>query len=192
MDQKIFLQDTVRDRISQEIKETKKTRPFYLSLTTDRHGMITNGIDGWMHIEEAKILWETVQHKKNCLELGTYQGLSTWIIAQANPQSQITTVEVFEEHTKKAQENCKSFYNIKYVTADSNKWLKNCNEKFDWIFVDHSHELEYMNETMKLLKKCVSHNHLVLLHDMHLPGVKHQIDNFSTFTVIRNLGIGVL
>ena len=192
MDKKNLLQDQIRDSIQEKTQRTQKTRPFHLQVDQDTHGMIQNDIQGWMHIDEAKVLWETIQHYSNGLELGTYQGLSTWIIAQANPACKLITVEIFEHNTAQAKKNCADFNHIEYVTADSNEWLKTCGKKFDWIFVDHSHESFYMDQTLMLLRKCVTEDHLILLHDMHLPGVQSQAYKFATFTRIRNLGIGKL
>ena len=192
MDTITLLQNKTRDSVSTQDKRTEKTRPFHLSLDTDKHGMIRHDIQGWMHIDEAEVLWQSVQMFSNCLELGTYQGLSTWIIAQANPNCKITTVDIFEDNTTKAKHNCRDFNHIEYVTADSNEWLKNCTQKFDWVFVDHSHESFYMDHTIMLLRQCVTPDHLILLHDMHLPGVKQQQFKFANFTRIRNLGVGKL
>lgn len=192
MDTINLLQNKTRDSISAQDKRTQKTRPFHLSLETDKHGMIQHDIQGWMHIDEAKVLWQSVQMFSNCLELGTYQGLSTWIIAQANPNCKITTVDIFEDNTSKAKHNCRDLDNIEYVTADSNDWLAKCGRKFDWVFVDHSHENFYMDQTIMALRHCLLDEHIVLLHDMHLPGVQVQSVKFSSFTRIRNLGVGQL
>ena len=192
MVKKNILQDQVRNSIQEKIERIKETRPFHLQVTQDQYGMIQHSIQGWMHIDEAKVLWESVQHYTNCLELGTYHGLSTWILAQANPDCRITTVEIFENNTGQAKQNCIEFGNIEYITADSNEWLKTCGKKFDWVFVDHSHESFYMDQTILLLRQCVTADHLILLHDMHLPGVQSQVYKFASFTRIRNLGIGKL
>ena len=98
MDTITLLQNKTRDSVSTQDKRTEKTRPFHLSLAQDKHGMLVHDIKGWMHVDEAKVLWHTIQMYDNCLELGTYQGLSTSIIAQANPDCNITTVEIFEEN----------------------------------------------------------------------------------------------
>lgn len=192
MDKEIIHQNSARDTVSQETTSIKKARPFHLSLDTDQKGMIKCHIDGWMHIDEAKVLWQTIQHRKNCLELGTYHGLSTWIIAQANPDCNITTVDVFESNTKIAKNNCKNINNVNFVTDDSNNWLTKTKQKFDWIFVDHSHENFYMDRTLMCLRNCVVEDHIIVLHDMHLPGVQQQSYKFANFTRIRNLGIGTL
>ena len=104
----------------------------------------------------------------------------------------MTTVEIFEHNTNIAIENCKKYKHIEFVTSDSNTWLEQRSKKFDWVFIDHSHEGSYMDQTIALLKKCLHDDHLILLHDMHLPGVKIQESKFATFTRIRNLGIGTL
>ena len=192
MDKEIIHQNSARDTVSQETASIKKARPFHLSLDTDQKGMIKCHIDGWMHIDEAKVLWQTIQHRKSCLELGTYHGLSTWIIAQANPDCNITTVDVFESNTKIAKNNCRNINNVNFVTDDSNDWLTKTKQKFDWTFVDHSHENFYMDRTLMCLRNCVVEDHIIVLHDMHLPGVQQQSYKFANFTRIRNLGIGTL
>ena len=192
MDKEIIHQNSARDTVSQETASIKKARPFHLSLDTDQKGMIKCHIDGWMHIDEAKVLWQTIQHRKSCLELGTYHGLSTWIIAQANPDCNITTVDVFESNTKIAKNNCRNINNVNFVTDDSNDWLTKTKQKFDWIFVDHSHENFYMDRTLMCLRNCVVEDHIIVLHDMHLPGVQQQSYKFANFIRIRNLGIGTL
>ena len=73
----------------------------------------------------------------------------------------------------------------------SNDYIYIC-DKFDWVFVDHSHESFYMDRTIMLLSKCVAEDHLILLHDMHLQGVQQQSYKFANLTRIRNLGIGTL
>jgi len=190
MDKKSLSQDSTRSAVSKKTEKTQKTRPFHLSLDTDHNGMIQCHIDGWMHIDEATVLWNSIQTYTNCLELGAHKGLSTWILAQANPYGNITTIEIFDSLIGQAKNNCKNFNNIKFVCEDSNTWLSKCKQKFEWVFVDHSHETEYMDKTIECLKNCVTDDHLILLHDMHLPGVKSQESKFATFTRIRNLGIG--
>lgn len=189
MVKKNLLQHKIGNSISQKDQRIEKERPFHLLVNIDHYGMIKD-IEGWMHIDEAEVLWQTIQNKTNCLELGTYKGLSTWIISHANLTARITTVDVFETLTNQAKQNCSNFKNISFVTADSNTWLKNCHEKYDWVFVDHSHEKDYMDVTIDLLKMCVSKNHIILLHDIHLPGVRSQLKKFSKYTTHRNLGIG--
>ena len=192
MDKEFIHKNSIRDTVSQKTTKTEETRPFHLSLDTDKKGMVKCHIDGWMHIDEAKVLWQTIQKRNTCLELGTYHGLSTWIIAQANPECSITTVDIFSSNTNIAKNNCKDFSNINFVTDDSNDWLQNCGKKFDWVFVDHSHENFYMDKTLMCLRNCVLDDHIIVLHDMHLPGVQQQTFKFANFTRIRNLGIGTL
>jgi len=159
----------------------------------NKDGMIQCQIEGWMHRDEARVIEKTLQGRKNILELGTYQGLSTSIIASfCDSNATITTVEVFEEQQSKAKQNLTSFKNINYVQADSNEWLNKNKTKFDWVFIDHSHETFYMDATLLAIANNLERDHLVLLHDMHLPGVQGQTYKFASMMRIRNLGIGQL
>jgi len=162
-------------------------------LKHDTNGMINCDIEGWMHKDEAKIIEKTLPGKKNILELGTYQGLSTSIIASfCDADAKITTVEIFKEQQEKAKHNLTMFDNIDYINEDSNTWLSNIKTEFDWVFVDHSHDTFYMDTSMMKIKQVVSPDHIILLHDMHLPGVQSQQYKFMSLTRIRNMGIGVL
>ena len=65
-------------------------------LKHNNDGMINCDIEGWMHRDEARVIEKTLPGKKTILELGTYQGLSTSIIASFFFFfSKITTVEIF-------------------------------------------------------------------------------------------------
>ena len=162
-------------------------------LKHNNDGMINCDIEGWMHRDEARVIEKTLPGKKTILELGTYQGLSTSIIASfCDPDAKITTVEIFKEQQEKAKHNLQMFDNIDYINKDSNIWLDTVDTEFDWVFVDHSHDSFYMDSTMMKLKQVVSPDHIILLHDMHLPGVQAQQYKFMSLTRIRNMGIGVL
>ena len=162
-------------------------------LKHNKDGMLQFGIEGWMHRDEARVIEKTLPGKKNILELGTYQGLSTSIIASfCDADAKITTVEIFKEQQEKAKHNLTMFDNIDYINEDSNTWLSNIKTEFDWVFVDHSHDTFYMDTSMMKIKQVVSPDHIILLHDMHLPGVQSQQYKFMSLTRIRNMGIGVL
>ena len=65
----------------------------------NKDGMIQCQIEGWMHRDEARVIEKTLQGRKNILELGTYQGLSTSIIASfCNSDATITTVLLHDMH----------------------------------------------------------------------------------------------
>ena len=190
MDKKVILQSSIRNPISEKNQRIKKERSFHIPLEVDHYGMIKGNIAGWMHIDEAKVLCESVVGRTHCLELGTHKGLSTSLIALANPHAKIITTEIFLDLTNQAKQNCKNLNNINFITTDSNDWLADCKTKFDWVFVDHCHDKDYMDVTMELLPSRLQDNHKVLLHDTHLDGVRSQLKKFKDYTVHRNLGIG--
>ena len=76
---------------------------------------------------------------ENILELGTGIAYSTLVMLYANPNSKIKTVENFPSRIAEAKKNIKKFdkkNNIILVEEDINDYLKNENEKFDFIFLD--------------------------------------------------------
>lgn len=167
------------------------------NLKTDQFGMITCNIAGWMHFKEAEAIWNSIVPSINCLELGTYHGLSTSIIASRcySLNAKLTTVDVFPDVQKIAKKNLTNTPIadlINWVVADSNEWVEKQKIKWDWVFIDHNHSLEYMDQTMETIISKLSKKHLVLLHDCHLPGVASQIPKLKNFRRVRNLGIGTL
>ena len=106
MDKKVILQSSIRDPISEKNQRIKKERSFHIPLEVDHYGMIKGNIAGWMHIDEAQVLCESVVGRTHCLELGTHKGLSTSLIALANPHAKIITTEIFLDLTNQAKQNC--------------------------------------------------------------------------------------
>ena len=72
--------------------------------------------------------------------------------------------------------------NINIIKGDSNKMLKEISlDKFDYVFLDGGHKYETVLYDLKILKKVIENDGVILCDDYDLtyaPGVKKAIDEF--------------
>jgi len=137
-------------------------------------------IPGWLRRDDALKLYELAYFcKGDILELGTYQGLSTSIIAtacnDAKNNSKIISIDVNKEYIDKAKENLQSIADsekIDFVVSDATKFSDNMVEegkKFGFVFIDHSHEYEPVYQACLRLGKLIKPNSFCLFHDYNDP-----------------------
>ena len=170
-----------------------------LHLPTE-NGVIKSHIEGWLQPVEAHYLYECAYNSHNILELGSYHGLSTSIIAQAKYDSgntgSITTLDVFEENISKTKQNIKVDVNINYVTADAIHYIMQLNNKplpefYDLIFIDANHSYEWM----KILTKHVQilSDGKMLFHDFYhrATGVQQAVEEILGTAKSKVGSIGV-
>lgn len=88
---------------------------------------------------------------KRILELGTYVGYSAICLAENLPEDgKLITIDIDDEIEDMAREYINaspSASKIEFIVADALKWLEDCNETFDLIFIDANkrHYIEYYN-----------------------------------------------
>jgi predicted O-methyltransferase YrrM len=88
---------------------------------------------------------------KRILELGTYVGYSAICLAENLPEDgKLITIDIDDEIEDMAREYINaspSAPKIEFIVADALKWLEECNETFDLIFIDANkrHYIEYYN-----------------------------------------------
>ena len=88
---------------------------------------------------------------KRILELGTYVGYSAICLAENLPEDgKLITIDIDDEIEDMAREYINaspSASKIEFIVADALKWLEECNEAFDLIFIDANkrHYIEYYN-----------------------------------------------
>lgn len=122
---------------------------------------------------------------QNFLEVGTHIGASTVFLAEAiktsSPQGHLTTVDILDVNAPDApwhQQNLAMSprdYLIKFGTSDnvtfmampSKEFLRNTNEKYDFIFLDGDHSAHTVYEEVSLALKALAENGVILLHDYY-------------------------
>ena len=129
-------------------------------------------INGWLRPEDALKLYELGYYSSgDILELGSYEGLSTCILAQAmidagRPGTVITVDLSYREPVAENARLCGLNSRINIVTADAAEAIKSLHPKrFEFIFVDHSHTYEHVRAACLLLSTIAAPDGFVLFHD---------------------------
>lgn len=156
---------------------------------------IPDGSGGINHGDRRAIYYLISKLKPSAvLEVGTHIGASTIHIAAALNMSRVkegiianlTTVDILDVNSdvKKPwlkygtkyspaeminQLNCETF--VKFVTDNSLNYATNCQEKFDFIFLDGSHAADIVYREIPLALKLLNKNGVILLHD-YFPSMK--------------------
>jgi predicted O-methyltransferase YrrM len=146
--------------------------------------LIRPDIAGWLRVEDALKLYEMARFSSgDVLELGTYQGLSAWILAMGVRDSgmsgrRVLTVDLFEAPSRVAQRNLEERGCAKWVDFHVGDALAAAEEllvvgrRFGFAFIDHSHE----------------YNDMMAINDRYLPGLlpAGSFALFHDFTSPRN------
>ena len=135
-------------------------------------------IPGWLRREDALKLYElTYFSDGDILELGSFHGLSTSILANACRNSSspkhIDTIDLDPSCTTAAKANLESLGLLDYVTiqtGDATVAVKNyieAGKKFGFIFIDHSHEYQPCLDVCKMLDEVTMPGGFCLFHDFN-------------------------
>lgn len=137
-------------------------------------------IPGWLRREDALKLYELAYFADgDILELGSYSGLSTTILAQASHNSptpkQIVTVDLDPICTQATLNTLKSLALLDQVTAQTVdavvavEEFKAAHRQFGFIFIDHSHAYQPVYEVCRELDPIVIPGGFCLFHDFNDP-----------------------
>ena len=143
-------------------------------------GLLEHGvgapINGWLRVEDALKLYELAYYcDGSILELGSYEGLSTCILAQAITDSgrpgAISTVDItYRQAVADNAAACGLASRVNIITADAVAAIRSLSaRRFSFIFVDHSHTYNDVKAVCPLLGNIVSADAFVLFHDYNDP-----------------------
>lgn len=189
----ITLQEQVPDELRTELGYTK-TYDFpgdyidgyhrYLATVAVHDGFpfINMGVAGWLLRADALKLYELAYFAgEDALEIGSYQGLSTTIIANALHNSErpgsLYSVDLMPENSQGTREGLERRQvpgreMVKCMLQDGTKFLKRAKEvgrRFSFAFIDHAHDYEPMVDCCKLLPHVLRPGAFVLFHDYNDP-----------------------
>jgi hypothetical protein len=133
-------------------------------------------INGWLRREDALKIYEMAYFVSgDILELGTYHGLSTFILSQANADSphkkHIYSVELDREAVAVAQQNLELAglqNDVTLLVTDAQTAIREFagqGKKFEFVFVDHSHSYDAVFNVCKDLDKIMLPEGFCLFHD---------------------------
>jgi cephalosporin hydroxylase len=137
-------------------------------------------IEGWLSRDDALKLYELAYFVKgDILELGSFHGLSTSVLARANKDSphkkQIYTVDLNPDNLRIAEENLRKQRLSKAVTAICGdaaqvvKQLASEGRRFEFVFIDHCHAYDPVYAVCLVLHQVVTPGAYCLFHDFTDP-----------------------
>ncbi len=135
-------------------------------------------IIGWLRRADALKLYEIGYFVDgDILELGSYHGLSTCILSQANCNSgarkQIESIDLSSGNCVKTMESLRITglnRNVETTCSDATAAvgrLASDGARFQFVFIDHSHSYEPVYDVCQLLPKVVDPGGWCLFHDFN-------------------------
>lgn len=147
-------------------------------------------LSGGVNTGDQRAVYYLIKHFKpeNVLEIGTHIGSSTTMIVLAleGKNSNLTTVDVRDVNDMKSKPWLKFGSNyspfeivhqlglqekVTFITKDSIEFMSDCNEKFDFIFLDGLHLAKTVYKEVRIALKLLNTNGVILLHD-YFPDLK--------------------
>ena len=135
-------------------------------------------IKGWLRRPDALKLYEMGYFVVgDILELGSYHGLSTCILSQANHAAgcarHIYSVDLSADNCSKTKESLRATRLDRHVettcseAAAAVQRFADQGKRFDFVFIDHSHGYEPVAEVCKLLPRIANPGGFCLFHDFN-------------------------
>jgi predicted O-methyltransferase YrrM len=137
-------------------------------------------IQGWLRRADALKLYELAYFVRgDILELGSYHGLSTTILSEANQRSpyrkHIYSVDLNPQCVKQTEHNLRSkgfSRDVTTICGEATTIVKSFGvegKKFEFVFIDHSHAYEPVYTVCRELDKVMFNGAVCLFHDFNDP-----------------------
>lgn len=164
--------------------------------TNAETGMIDIGIQGWLLPADAGKLYELATYSVGpILEIGTFKGLSTSILAEAVSNSRrprrIVTVDLNPSNIADAaigmgERKAQGRENVHFYVNEGGAFVRFAAEQkmtFGFAFIDHSHQFDHVLATITGLPKILAPGAFVLFHDYNDP--RNPDENNKSFGVFQ-------
>ena len=118
--------------------------------------------------QKQKLLFDKAKSAENILEIGTYMGHSLLIMLLANPNLNITTIDMVDKYSKASTEYLqKNFPNskINFIKGTSLNVLPKLKEKFDLFHIDGSHARTIIKKEFEQCINLSKNNNLKIIFD---------------------------
>ena len=160
--------------------------------------MIDIGIEGWLFPADALKLYEMAYFAGDILEIGTYRGLSTTVMANAifnsaRPRHIITCdldpVCVAESRIGFRIRNVPDRELHHFFPFEGTEFVKHLGaheRRFSFVFVDHSHNYEHVLGVCQNLPSVVESGAFVLFHDYNDPRNLTHIENYGVYQGVHD------
>jgi len=165
-----------------------------------QHADIINiGIDGWLILADALKLYELAFFcKGDIIELGTYKGLSTTIMAEASRDSgrkfEIVTVDLDPQLAAEAKQGMADRRtpgreNVHFFTFDAMKFVTNsadAGKLYELAFIDHSHQYQHVYDTCVNLHRILVPGAFALFHDYNDPrNARPDVPDYGVYQAVH-------
>lgn len=144
---------------------------------------------------ELEFIYHLIQGCESYLEIGTAEGNSLYVLAQAlKPNARITYVDWDEPHTrphrdKVISELTRLGYYISPVHGNTHdpETIMKANGRYDVVFIDAGHEYEDALQDARNYGKMATK--YILFHDINLPPVKRAFEQYRAETGLNGYTI---
>lgn len=160
--------------------------------------LIDIGINGWLRRADALKIYEMAYFSTGAvLEFGSYQGLSTSILSQANYDSglkkEIHSIEINNSFLEISKQNLamrgleKNVFFHLSDSSDAVNELTKYNKEFGFIFIDHSHEYQPVLDVCNSLPDLLIDGGFCLFHDyIHPDTFNLAIKDFKVYQAVND------
>lgn len=165
--------------------------------------MIDIGIPGWLLPADAGKLYELATYSVGpILEIGTFKGLSTSILAEAVANSgrprRIITVDLNPGNIAEAaigmgERKTSGRQNVHFYVNEGGAFVRFAAQQkmtFGFAFIDHSHQFDHVVSVIQGLPKILAPGAFVLFHDYNDPRNPHEDNkNFGVYQAVEQAGV---
>lgn len=141
-----------------------------------------NLFDSDAYLPKRRNVTLTCQNKKNALEIGFNAGYSAVLILLANPDIQLTCVDIASHrYTIPCYQQIKKDFGdrINLLVGDSQVIVPTINDKFDFIHIDGCHIVEVAENDIKNTNKLVMDNTTIIMDDTNLSELANLWDRLA-------------
>ena len=143
----------------------------------DQRDLFSNNIPSWLYIFNKFFL---INNKIDVLEIGSYEGRSSSFLLKTLEKMHLTCVDTFEPFHELQEKNNKKFKKVyenfqkniinfssrvNVVKNTSDYFFESNKKKFDLIYVDGSHEFEYVKRDANNAFKVLNKNGIIIFDD---------------------------
>lgn len=121
-----------------------------------------------MNIAEAATLWQYAKRAAvGILEVGRFNGGSTCLLAAANPNVPLTSIDLHPCQTQLCCDYLSAMPNVSLVEADSRTYRPSC--RFDLALIDGDHSYDGVRADWQNLRDVLTDDAVIAFHDA-VPG----------------------
>jgi cephalosporin hydroxylase len=201
------LEDTAKDlRLNMEYRKTYSFPGKFIDgyhqwlsrCPVHPYHMIDIGIEGWLFPADALKLYELAYFCEDILEIGTFKGLSTTVMANAvfnsGRQSPIVTCDVNPGSVAEARlgfrlrqvPDRELHHFFPWEGTAFVQHLGKAERRFSFIFIDHSHNYEHVLGVCQNISKVMVHGAFCLFHDYNDPRNLPGIESYGVYQGVRD------